>query len=41
VYVPLTIAPVLTNMRYTLTAQPFVFVFIAIALFNVLTRWRR
>jgi hypothetical protein len=40
-YVPLTIAPVLTNMRYTLTAQPFVFVFIAIALFNVLQFSRR
>jgi hypothetical protein len=40
-YVPVTIAPVLTNMRYTLTAQPFVFVFIAIALVSVLTRLRR
>jgi Dolichyl-phosphate-mannose-protein mannosyltransferase len=40
-YVPLTIAPVLTNMRYTLTAQPYAFVFIAIALVSVLKPSRR
>jgi hypothetical protein len=32
VYVPATIAPVLTNMRYSVTVQPIVFVFIARAL---------
>ena len=31
-YVPATIAPVLTNMRYSVTVQPLVFVFIARAL---------
>ena len=31
-YVPLTIAWVLTNMRYTVTVQPLVFTFIAVAL---------
>jgi hypothetical protein len=31
-YVPATIAPVLTNMRYSVSVQPFVFVFIARAL---------
>jgi hypothetical protein len=35
-YVPLTIAPVLTNMRYTLTAQPFAFAFVAVALIAAL-----
>jgi hypothetical protein len=32
VYVPATIAPVLTNMRYSVTVQPLIFVFIARAL---------
>ena len=31
-YVPLTLAAVLTNMRYTITVQPIVFVFVAVAL---------
>ena len=31
-YVPLTIAPVLTNMRYSVTVQPIGFIFIAAAL---------
>lgn len=31
-YVPLTIAVVLTNMRYTITVQPLMFVFVAMAL---------
>jgi hypothetical protein len=31
-YVPLTVAPVLTNMRYSVTVQPLVFIFIAAAL---------
>ena len=31
VYVPLTICFVLTNMRYTITVQPLMFVFVAIA----------
>jgi hypothetical protein len=31
-YVPITIAPVLTNMRYSVTVQPIVFIFIAAAL---------
>jgi hypothetical protein len=30
-YVPLTICFVLTNMRYTITVQPLMFVFVAIA----------
>jgi hypothetical protein len=32
VYVPLTICFVLTNMRYTVTVQPLMFVFVAIAM---------
>lgn len=32
VYVPITICFVLTNMRYTVTVQPLIFVFVAIAL---------
>jgi len=32
VYVPLTIAFVLTNMRYTVTVQPLMFVFVSVAL---------
>jgi hypothetical protein len=35
-YVPLTICFVLTNMRYTITVQPLMFVFVAIALAAVL-----
>jgi hypothetical protein len=31
-YVPMTIAPFLTNARYSLSGQPFVFAFVAIAL---------
>lgn len=31
-YVPATISFVLTNMRYTITVQPYVFVFVALAL---------
>ena len=38
VYVPLTIAVVLTNMRYSVTVQPLVFVFIAGALTAALER---
>ena len=32
VYVPLTIAPVLTNQRYTVTMQPLMFAFVAYAI---------
>jgi Dolichyl-phosphate-mannose-protein mannosyltransferase len=32
VYVPATIAPLLTNMRYSVTVQPLMFVFVAAAL---------
>jgi Na+-translocating ferredoxin:NAD+ oxidoreductase RnfD subunit len=32
IYVPLTIAPLLTNMRYSVTVQPLMFVFVAAAL---------
>ncbi len=31
VYVPMTICFVLTNMRYTVTMQPLMFVFVAVA----------
>jgi hypothetical protein len=31
VYVPLTICFVLTNMRYSVTVQPLMFVFVAVA----------
>jgi hypothetical protein len=31
-YVPATIAPLLTNMRYSVTVQPLMFVFVAAAL---------
>jgi hypothetical protein len=31
-YVPATLAPVLTNMRYTVTIQPLMFVFMAVAI---------
>ena len=37
-YVPLTIAPVLTNMRYSVTVQPIVFIFIAAALTSLCER---
>jgi hypothetical protein len=36
VYVPLTICFVLTNMRYTITMQPLMFVFVAVAISTVL-----
>jgi len=35
-YVPLTICFVLTNQRYTITVQPLMFVFVAIAAAAVL-----
>jgi hypothetical protein len=35
-YVPLTIAFVLTNMRYTITVQPLMFAFVAVALMAAL-----
>jgi hypothetical protein len=38
VYVPATIAPMLTNMRYTVTVQPIMFVFVAAALIWPLAR---
>lgn len=38
VYVPLTIAFVLTNMRYTVTVQPYIFAFVAVALLRVLEK---
>ena len=31
-YLPATLAPVLTNMRYTVTVQPLMFVFVAVAI---------
>lgn len=37
-YVPLTIAPVLTNMRYSVTVQPIIFIFIAAALIELASR---
>lgn len=36
-YVPLTICFVLTNMRYTITVQPLMFVFVAVALLWVVS----
>jgi len=36
-YIPATLAPVLINMRYTVTIQPLMFIFVAIA---VLAIWR-
>jgi hypothetical protein len=39
VYIPATLCFVLTNMRYTVTAQPFVFVFIALALRTAREAW--
>jgi hypothetical protein len=38
VYVPLTIAPVLTNMRYSVTVQPIIFIFIAAAVTDLAAR---
>jgi hypothetical protein len=37
-YVPLTISPVLTNMRYSITVQPLVFMFIAVGVIALLER---
>lgn len=37
-YVPATIAPMLTNMRYTVTVQPLMFMFMAAALTTLLER---
>ena len=37
-YVPATIAPLLTNMRYSVTVQPLMFVFVAAALLAALDR---
>jgi hypothetical protein len=31
-YLPFTLAPVLTNMRYSVTVQPLMFMFTAVAL---------
>ena len=41
VYLPLTISYVLTNMRYTITVQPFLFAFIALAILAWLDRGER
>src|SRR6266853_6197000 len=41
VYVPVTISYVLTNMRYTVTIQPPLFAFVAIAVTAALDRFRR
>jgi hypothetical protein len=40
-YVPATIAPLLTNMRYSVTVQPLMFVFVASALSSLATRLRK
>jgi len=40
VYVPVTIAPFLTNARYALSGQPFVFAFVAVALVAASDRLR-
>jgi len=37
-YVPATIAPMLTNMRYTITVQPIMFVFVAVTVIWLLAR---
>jgi Dolichyl-phosphate-mannose-protein mannosyltransferase len=37
-YVPVTIAPMLTNMRYSVTVQPLMFVFVAAALRSLVPR---
>ena len=39
VYVPLTICFLLINARYSTTVQPFVFVFVAVALVELSDRW--
>lgn len=39
-YVPLTIAPVLTNQRYTVTVQPLMFAFVAFAIVAWIERRR-
>ena len=36
VYVPLSICFVLTNMRYTVTVQPLMFAFVAVAILAAL-----
>ena len=41
VYVPLTICFVLTNMRYTITVQPLMFAFAALAIDALLSRAQR
>jgi hypothetical protein len=38
-YVPLTICFMLINARYSMTMQPFVFAFVAVALVTALERW--
>ncbi len=38
VYIPLTICFVLTNMRYTITVQPLMFVFVAAAVVALLNK---
>jgi hypothetical protein len=38
---PVTLAPVLTNMRYSVTVQPLMFMFAAIAIMAFARRWRR
>jgi dolichyl-phosphate-mannose-protein mannosyltransferase len=40
-YVPITISYVLTNMRYTVTIQPLLFAFVAVAVTAVVDRVRR
>jgi hypothetical protein len=39
-YVPITIAPFLTNSRYSMSVQPFVFAFVAVALVAMYDRLR-
>jgi hypothetical protein len=41
VSVPATLAPVLINMRYTITIQPLMFIFVAIAITAVMSRGER
>ena len=40
-YIPATIAPLLTNMRYSVTVQPLMFVFVAAALGTAFSAFRR
>ena len=40
-YIPATIAPLLTNMRYSVTVQPLMFVFVAAALGTAFRALRR